>query len=137
VTKYIDTISEQLVFLYKSNIQTIIMLEGKELVEFSLEDGTSFLMEIDAPNDSSLQRVSRGDVGKNIGKATQSFEKSLDQIIPFASTALNRLRYNLMTPADEVELKFGVKMTASAGAVIASVSSDVNFEVTLRWKQPD
>jgi Trypsin-co-occurring domain 1 len=113
------------------------MLGKKEIVEFYLDDGTTFLMEIDAPNNSSLKRVSRVDIGKDIVKATQSFEKSLDRIIPFASTALNRLRYNLMTPADEVELKFGVKMTAEAGAIIASVSSDVSFEVTLRWKQPD
>lgn len=111
------------------------MAQRKEIAEFFLDDGTPLLIEIEVTNNSSVERVSREDIHREVIKAKQSFEKSLDRVIPFASAALNRFRRGLTTPADEVEIKFGVKMTAEAGAIIASASSEVNFEVTLKWKQ--
>jgi Trypsin-co-occurring domain 1 len=52
-----------------------------------------------------------------------------------AAAAFQRLKQGLTTPASEVEIKFGLKMTAEAGVVISSVGGEVNFEVTLTWKQ--
>ena len=34
---------------------------------------------------------------------------------------------------DEIEVAFGVKLTTTAGAVIASAAAEANFDVTLRW----
>lgn len=111
------------------------MAQRKEIAQFLLDDGTPLLIEVEETNSSSIERVSREDLHREVIKAKQSFERSLDRVIPFASAALKRFRDGLTTPADEVEIKFGVKMTAEAGAIIASASSEVNFEVTLKWKQ--
>lgn len=111
------------------------MAQRKEIAQFRLDDGTPFLIEIEETKSTSLERVSREGLDEQVVQATQSFEKALDQVTPVASAALNRLRRGLTAPADEVELKFGVKLTAEAGAIIASVGGEVNFEVTLKWKQ--
>jgi Trypsin-co-occurring domain 1 len=108
---------------------------SKEIVQFKLEDGTTFLVEIDQPRSTGRRPVSRGSLEKDVIKVSQSFEQALDQVIPVAKAALNRIRNGLTTPADEVELKFGLKLTAEAGAIIASVGGEVNLEVTLKWKQ--
>jgi hypothetical protein len=34
-----------------------------------------------------------------------------------------------------VEVKFGVKMSAELGAVIASGNGEVNYEITLKWNR--
>jgi predicted site-specific integrase-resolvase len=111
------------------------MADRKEIAQFLLDDGTPFLIEIEKTSSSSLERVSRDDLDDQIVQAKQSFEQAIDQVTPVAAAALNRLRRGLTTPADEVELKFGVKLTAETGAIIASVGGEVNFEVTLKWKQ--
>jgi hypothetical protein len=41
----------------------------------------------------------------------------------------------LNTPADEVEVKFGLKLTAEAGAIFSSVGGEVSYEITLKWNQ--
>jgi Trypsin-co-occurring domain 1 len=111
------------------------MAQRKEIAQFLLDDGTPFLIEIEEAKSTSLERISRAGLDEQVVQAKQSFEQALDQVTPVASAALNRLRRGLTTPADEVELKFGVKLTAQAGAIIASVGGEVNFEVTLKWKQ--
>jgi hypothetical protein len=108
------------------------MVKGKKIAEFHLEDGTPFLIEIEDIGKPD-ERATRVDA--NVEKAKQSFEKALDQVVPVAAAAFNRLRQGLTTPASEVEIKFGLKMTAEAGVIISSVGGEVNFEVTLTWKQ--
>jgi hypothetical protein len=34
-----------------------------------------------------------------------------------------------------VEVKFGIKMSGELGAIIASGSGEVNYEITLKWKR--
>jgi Trypsin-co-occurring domain 1 len=102
-----------------------------ELAEFSLEDGTTFLVEIEEPESPTIERVALPS-GKMIVKAQQTFEKALDGIKPVASTIISKLK-DLNTPADEVEVKFGIKLTADAGAVFTSIGGEVNYEITLKW----
>ncbi len=100
----------------------------KRIVEFPLESGDSILVEVDEPND----RIGLGD--EITEKAQKTFESALNAIKPVASTVINKVR-SLNEPADEVEVKFGIKMTAGLGAVIASGNGEVNYEITLKWKQ--
>jgi Trypsin-co-occurring domain 1 len=104
-----------------------------ELAEFSLEDGTTFLVEIEEPESPTIERAALPS-GQMVVKAQQTFETALDQIKPVASTIISKLK-DLNTPADEVEVKFGIKLTADAGAVFASIGGEVNYEITLKWKQ--
>lgn len=105
----------------------------KQLAEFTLEDGTTFLMEVDAPESPAVERVAAPS-GQMVLKAQQTFEAALEQVKPVASVILSKLK-QLDTPANEVEVKFGLKLTVDAGAVFAAVGSEVNYEITLKWKQ--
>lgn len=101
----------------------------KRIVEFPLESGESILVEVDEP---SSDRIGLGD--DIAEKAQKTFESALNSIKPVASAIINKVR-TLNDPADEVEVKFGLKMMSKLGAVIASGKGEVNCEITLKWKQ--
>jgi hypothetical protein len=105
----------------------------KRLVQFPLEDGSYILVEIDEPeSEEGLRRIGRGE--DILLKTEQTFETALERIKPIANTIINKL-HQLNQPADEVEVKFGIKMSAEAGAIIASASVEGNYEITLKWKK--
>jgi Trypsin-co-occurring domain 1 len=108
-------------------------MTDKRLAQFSLEDGTTFLVEVDEPESKAVERVSAPS-GQTVLKAQQTFEAALDQVKPVASVILSKLK-QLDTPASEVEVKFGIKLTVDAGAIFASVGSEVNYEITLKWNK--
>jgi len=101
----------------------------KRIVEFPLLEGGSVLVEVDVPTNN---RISLAD--EVAQKAQKNFEEALDNIKPVANAIVKKLR-SLNEPAEEVEVKFGIKMTAGLGAVIASGSAEVNYEITLKWKK--
>ncbi|UJW30945.1 hypothetical protein L3Q67_38035 [Saccharothrix sp. AJ9571] len=97
-----------------------------EFVRFPLDDGGSVLVEVEVPH--AVERAGRP---KNmLREAGMSFERALDEVRGAAAAALDRFRS--MGP-DEVELKFGVKLDAQAGAVIAKTGLQGQFEVKLKW----
>ena len=106
----------------------------KEIAQFSLEDGTKFLVEVDEPGGVAVERVAI-DTGKMVLQAKKSFEEAIEIVKPVASVLISKMKEGLTTPASEVEIKFGLKLTAEAGAIIASAGGDVNFEITLKWKE--
>ncbi|MBD1865024.1 MULTISPECIES: CU044_2847 family protein [Trichocoleus] len=106
----------------------------KEVAQFSLEDGTKFLVEVEEPEAVAVERVAIN-TGQMVLQARQTFEEAIDAVKPVASVLVTRLRRGMTTPADEVEVKFGLKLTAEAGAIFTSISGDVNFEITLKWKE--
>jgi hypothetical protein len=108
--------------------------QPKDLAEFQYQGG-SFLVEIDTPPSSSISRASRNDTDPLITKAKQSFEQALDRITPVAATALDRLHNGLTQPADEIEVKFGIKLAIETGAIITSLGGEANFEVVIKWKR--
>ncbi len=111
------------------------MMKEKRLAEFTLSDtdNTTFLVEIEEPEDRSLERVALPS-RRNVIKAKQSFEEALENVKPVASTIIKKLR-GMNTPATEVEVKFGLKLTADAGAIFTSVGGEVSYEITLKWTQ--
>lgn len=100
----------------------------KRIVEFPLENGDCILVEV---NDTS-DLIGRGEELPE--RAQKTFESALERIKPVANTIINKMR-SLNEPASEVEVKFGIKMAAGMGAIFASGSADVNYEITLKWKQ--
>ncbi len=105
----------------------------KHLVEFPLEDGDSILVEVDEPLSGAIDdRIGISD--EIAQKAKQSFESAISKIQPVANAIIAKVR-SLNEPADEVEVKFGLKMSAELGAIIASGNAEGNYEITLKWKQ--
>ncbi len=102
----------------------------KRLVEFPLEDGSCILVEIDDPELGGLTKASRAE--GTVAKAQQTLEKSLDNVQPAAQHLIMQLRKLHDTP-DEIQVAFGLKLSAEAGAVLASASAEANYTVTLKW----
>lgn len=107
----------------------------KRLVEFPLEDGGAIVVEVDGPEPRGgpVRGIRAGEV---IEKAAQTFEAALDKIKPAAAAIITKLR-QLGEPPDEVGVEFGIKLSAEAGAVIASAGVEANYRVTLTWKRKE
>jgi hypothetical protein len=103
----------------------------KRIVEFPLESGGTILVEVDKPAPTD-ERISLGD--EVAQKAQQTFESALEKVKPLANAIMTKV-CSLNEPADEVEVKFGIKMSAELGVVITSGSAEVNYEITLKWQQ--
>jgi hypothetical protein len=103
----------------------------KQLVEFALEDGTTFLVEVDKqPTQPGAPKpVSLGS-GVSVTAASKKFDQALDEIKPVITTVVSKLKD--ITPT-ETEIKFGVKLTANAGIVFSSLGSELTFEITVKW----
>jgi hypothetical protein len=94
----------------------------KELAQFKLEDGTAFLVEVDRPQptrNGSIQRVASVNSGQMVYQASQTLEQALDSVQPVVATVLSRMKAGLSTPADEIEVTFGLKLAAEAGWCLA------------------
>jgi len=105
----------------------------KRITEFALADGSTILVESDEPGSqgSVVRGLGAAEAAQKTGKV---LEESLDKIKPAASAILAKLR-DLTEPPEQVGLEFGIKLSAAAGAFIASAASEANFKVTLAWKR--
>ncbi|MGB5768977.1 MAG: CU044_2847 family protein [Crocosphaera sp.] len=104
------------------------------LVEFTSDEGTVYI-EVDeklpVPKRKPEDKLISQKYGIEI-KAKNKFEEALDGIKPVANAIIKKVN-SLNEPASEVQVKFGVKMSAELGAIIASGSGEVNYEITLKW----
>ncbi|MEU9286647.1 CU044_2847 family protein [Streptomyces sp. NPDC048275] len=98
------------------------------LVEFKTDDGT--LVVVEGIEDGSGSRlVSRAD---GTVQAARTFEGSLEGVRAAAESALSVFRDGSLRP-DSVEIEFGVKLTAEAGALIAKSAVEGHLVVKLSW----
>jgi hypothetical protein len=98
------------------------------LMEFKTEDGALVVVE-SVDDESGARLVSRGE---GPARAARTFEGALDGVRAAAESALRVFRDGSLRP-DSVELEFGVKLSAEAGAVIAKGSSEGHLVVKLTW----
>jgi len=107
----------------------------KRLIEFPLENGNSILVEVDEPEpEGGVVKAARP--GEIAAKATQTFEAALEKVKPAAAAIISKLR-DLADPPDEMEVEFGLKLSADAGAFLASAGAEANYTVTLTWKREE
>lgn len=103
-----------------------------KLIEFDLEDGQKIYIEdTTQSNSKSGFQMAAEKSEKVIEKASMTFEKTVEKIKPAAIAVANA--FKTISP-DELEIGFGLKLTAAAGVVFSSISSDVTFEVKMTWK---
>jgi Trypsin-co-occurring domain 1 len=105
----------------------------KRYVEFSSKQGTSIVVEVEEPQPETGE-VRAGRPSAVAAKAKQTLEDSLDVVKPAAEALVDKLK-NLASAPDEVGIEFGIKLSAEAGAFIASASTEANFSVKLTWKR--
>ena len=104
----------------------------KQLVEFPLQDGTSIIVEVEQP-EGGVVKAARSP-GEVVAKAKETLEDALDKIKPAAQSIIAKLR-GLQDAPDEIGVEFGIKLSAEAGAFIASAGVEANYKVTLKWSK--
>ena len=108
----------------------------KHFIEFSLEDGDTITVEVDEPEgERGTRRVARGTEEKP-ERAPQTFEQALSRVRPATEKVITVLR-GLVQKTDEIEMEFGFSLSADAGVIIASASTQATYRVTLRWKSEE
>ena len=105
----------------------------KRLIEFRLKDGSAIMVEVDEPK-SEGGTVRGLHAGTVTDKAKETFETALEKIKPAAAAIITKLR-DLSEAPDEIGVEFGIKLSAEAGAFVASTGAEANFKVTLIWKR--
>jgi hypothetical protein len=99
-----------------------------EAIRYRLDDGSSVLFEV-ADDGIGVERVSRQSDG--VVDAAGRLEEALDSIRDAARASIDVLR--TLAP-QKLELEFGVKLTAEAGAIIARTAGEGHFVVTVTWE---
>jgi len=100
-----------------------------ELARFTVREQGSVVFEID-DNGDGIRQTGLGRKGK-ILDTQEAFESKLSGIRDAASAALSILKEDLRP--DAVTLRFGIKMTVEAGAVVARTAVEGNMEVEMSW----
>ncbi|MFJ1913516.1 CU044_2847 family protein [Streptomyces sp. NPDC088147] len=98
------------------------------LMEFTTDSGATVVVEVDRDTPGA-RPVARGN---SLAQAGHTFGEALQGIRSAAESALAVFRDGSLKP-DGVELEFGVKLMAEAGAVIAKTSAEGHMTVKLSW----
>ncbi|MGW2396355.1 CU044_2847 family protein [Kitasatospora sp. NPDC001664] len=106
-----------------------------QYAEFVTADGAVVRVEqaasAAAADPYGMQPVGRG-AAQAVERAGETFEQALAGVRSAAESALAVFRGGSLAP-DEVELEFGVKLTAEAGALIAKTAAEAHLTVRLSW----
>ena len=101
-------------------------------LEFTTETGGVVIVEVDE-DDRGFEPASREAGPGAIARARQKFEEALGDVRDSAERALAVFTEGTLNP-DGVEIEFGVKLNAEAGAVIAKTAVEGHLVVKLRWE---
>jgi hypothetical protein len=99
------------------------------LVEFTTDDGAVIMVE-PAEDLSGSHLVADRDDGAV--RATRTFENAMSHVRTAAESTLRVLRDGSLGQ-HSVELEFGVKLSAEAGALIAKSTAEAHLVVRLSW----
>jgi hypothetical protein len=103
-----------------------------KLVEFQVGEGESILVEVDDVESDEIKPASKSP-GEIAAQASKTFAEAIEPLRPMISNIKQRL--DMATdPADEVEVKFSVKLSAEVGAVLTKVGGEATYEITLKWQ---
>jgi hypothetical protein len=105
----------------------------KQIIEFPVEGNESIFIEVEVEDEEYGEtEVSRP--GELAQKSVQTFYDALDKVKPMSEAIISKFK-DLSKRPQEINVEFGVKMSAEAGAIIASSGLEANFKITLKWKQ--
>jgi hypothetical protein len=67
-------------------------------------------------------------------QASVSLQSALEDVRSAANVAIEKLQ-SLAQEPDEVEIEFGIRLNAQAGAVIAKTEAEGHLKVRITWKK--
>ena len=109
-----------------------------QLVEFGLEnsDATVVVAALDSPGAVSDGTVYRGGLPRDlVERSSQTLDEAIERVKP-AAQALVAAMTDLPRRPDELTVTFGIQLSGSMGAIIASTAATANIAITLTWRKP-
>ena len=100
------------------------------LLEFKTETGESLLVEVAEPSGGAVTRGGR--TAEAVVEAGASLEQVLGRLGPAMKGIVSQIREAAERP-DEVEIEFGVKLSADSNVIIARAGGEANFRIALKW----
>ena len=107
-------------------------LTMKRLWEFAIDGAPDqhVIVEVDQPIAEGEELAARSD---KVLLADRDFQKALARVRPAADSLMRTLQGLAIVP-EEATVEFGIKLSGTMGAVIASAGMEANFIVTLKWQ---
>jgi Trypsin-co-occurring domain 1 len=102
-----------------------------QLLEVEVAGGGRLIAEVDDRDATGGELVPASPTDALI-RARLTLEEALDGILPPLTVMVGRLRAAAPT---ELEVSFGIKLSAETGIIVAKGSAEVNFDVKLVWKK--
>jgi hypothetical protein len=107
-----------------------------ELLRFKNDAGEEILVEVATAPGPATRGVRPVEA---IVDAGESLDRLLSRLGPAVSGIVGDIRSRADCP-DEVEVEFGVRLSADSNVIIARAGGEANFRITLRWsrdRRPD
>ncbi|MCR2792640.1 hypothetical protein NQ156_06125 [Microbacterium sp. zg.Y625] len=109
------------------------------IVAFPSEGG-DILVEVSTPASWTAPGpiVTRGggdSDGGLVERSQRRFEDAVERVEPVVRALIDRLTRLPVVP-QEIELEFGIQLSAELGAIITNAKSTANFSITMRWTRP-
>jgi hypothetical protein len=103
----------------------------EQLLQFE-SGGGPVLVEV-ADDEPGIERAAR--IDDVVIKARVGLESAMDQVRAVANATLGKLQ-DLAQQPEQVEVEFGIRLNAEAGAVIARTQAEGHLQVKLAWTRP-
>lgn len=103
-----------------------------KLVEFNVGEDDTILVEVEDVESDGIKPASKRP-GEMAIKAGKSISEALSSVGPMIKDIKHRLD-EATEPADEVEVKFSVKLSGEVDAVLTRVGGEATYEITLKWQ---
>jgi hypothetical protein len=97
---------------------------SSQVVTYAVDDSTRVTFEIETP--PGFHPAGAGGTKQVLGQV----EEAVAPAIEAAKTVLNKIKE--ISP-DQIELRFGVKVSGGADWIVAKAAAEGNFEVKLVW----
>jgi hypothetical protein len=102
-----------------------------KVLEFDSAADGAILIEVDEEYGGEQQEASA--IADFAQKASISLEQALAPIKPIVTKAMSAIT-DLPTKPDQLEVEFGLKLSGSAGAIIAKAEGEATIKVKVVWK---
>ena len=65
-----------------------------------------------------------------------AFEQALGKLKPMCAAIVRQVRETVEQP-EEIEVEFGIKLSAEVGFILTSASGETNLKISVTWKRKD
>jgi hypothetical protein len=107
-----------------------------QLVEFKLDhsDATVVVAARDSAGTVSDGTVYRGGLTRDlVERSSETLEQAISRVKPAAEAVVTAMT-DLPRRPDELTVTFGIELSGSMGAIVASTAATANIAITLTWR---